>query len=189
MGMNAVAGFYGCRSNGRGLCICPFHSDKHPSMKIYPHNKGYYCFSCGSGGDVITFVGKLYGLDNEAAAKKIIEDFALPIRTDRISYAELRKREKQVKKREGQDKFVRYAQRILSEYRKLLCEAINSESKDDRFSEALQMLSIVEYRLQCLKEHPEEYMKDRKAVEKLGAIERRTAKWNAGIKEGTAVFR
>lgn len=43
-------------------CLCPFHKDQHPSMKIYPDGKGYYCFACGSGGDAIhntqyTFTG------------------------------------------------------------------------------------------------------------------------------------
>ncbi len=31
-----------------GKCLCPFHKDTHPSMKIYPNGKGYYCFVCGS---------------------------------------------------------------------------------------------------------------------------------------------
>jgi len=45
-----------------GFCVCPFHSkDNTPSLKIY--NKSYYCFGCGKGGDVISFVMDYNGLD------------------------------------------------------------------------------------------------------------------------------
>ena len=52
-------------SNGK--CLCPFHKDTHPSMKIYPNGKGYYCFVCGSGGDQIRFVAAYYGTSNYEA--------------------------------------------------------------------------------------------------------------------------
>ena len=39
-----VASFYGLQINSRGFCLCPFHPDKHPSMKI---DRNYYCFACG----------------------------------------------------------------------------------------------------------------------------------------------
>lgn len=71
-----VASFYGIRVNRNGMCCCPFHNDKHPSMKI---DNRYHCFGCGEDGDVINFVGKLYGLSSYDAAVKIITDFNLGI--------------------------------------------------------------------------------------------------------------
>lgn len=56
------------------LICCPFHNDKHPSMKV---DKRFYCFSCGEKGDVIDFEGKLYGLSSKEAAEKIVSDFGL----------------------------------------------------------------------------------------------------------------
>ena len=56
------------------LICCPFHNDKHPSMKV---DKRFYCFSCGEKGDVIDFEGKLYGLSSKDAAEKIVSDFGL----------------------------------------------------------------------------------------------------------------
>lgn len=35
---------------------CPFHSDDRPSFVVYPDTRSYYCFGCGSSGDVIDFI-------------------------------------------------------------------------------------------------------------------------------------
>lgn len=37
-------------------CVCPFHADKNPSCHIYTETQSFYCFGCGAGGDVITFI-------------------------------------------------------------------------------------------------------------------------------------
>ena len=39
--------------------LCPFHSEKTPSMVVYPENQSFYCFGCGAGGDVINFVMRI----------------------------------------------------------------------------------------------------------------------------------
>ena len=62
-------------------------------------------------------------------------------------------------------------------YWKLLCDATR-QFCSPHFAEAMQELSIVEYRLECVKKHPEEYRADREAVRKLGEIERRITGWN-----------
>lgn len=43
--------------------LCPFHSEKTPSLTIYPDTQSFYCFGCGTGGDVITFVMQIEHLD------------------------------------------------------------------------------------------------------------------------------
>ncbi len=43
-------------SNFNGLC--PFHNEKTPSFTVFPATKSFYCFGCGAGGDVITFIMK-----------------------------------------------------------------------------------------------------------------------------------
>lgn len=179
LGMQQVARYYGCMIDRKGNCICPFHNDKHPSMKIYPHNKGYYCFSCGNGGDVIKFVARLYGMDNESAARKLIEDFALPIKTEGLSYREQRERERKVSERRKLDAFVRYAAGILNLYRVCLCEA-SRDPDNMHFAEALQELSIVDYRRECLEKYPQEMYEDKKVVRWIGTVERRLIDWDAG---------
>ena len=43
--------------------LCPFHSEKTPSMVIYPNTQSFYCFGCGAGGDVISFIMRIENLD------------------------------------------------------------------------------------------------------------------------------
>ena len=72
-----VAEYYGLKVNRNGMACCPFHNDKHPSMKI--DDDHYYCFGCGAHGDAIGYAAQLYGLSQYEAAKKLIADFALQI--------------------------------------------------------------------------------------------------------------
>ena len=70
---------YGIEVNRNGMCRCPFHNDRHPSMKLYDRN--YYCFGCHENGDVINLVAKLYNLPMKAAAEKLAADFGISINT------------------------------------------------------------------------------------------------------------
>lgn len=79
-----VAEYYGMKIGRNGMACCPFHDDKHPSMKL---DKRYYCFGCGEKGDAIDFVGKYFGMTSKDAAMKIADDFGL---SDLISYDILR---------------------------------------------------------------------------------------------------
>ena len=68
-----AAKHYGLKVNRNGMACCPFHNDRHPSLKL---NEDYfYCFGCGATGDVIDFVVRLFNLSSYEAALKLIEDF------------------------------------------------------------------------------------------------------------------
>ena len=43
--------------------LCPFHNEKTPSFTVYPDTQSYYCFGCGNGGDVVTFIKNIENLD------------------------------------------------------------------------------------------------------------------------------
>lgn len=75
-------GLHICRN---GTPCCPFHDDRHPSMKV---DQNYHCFACGVGGDVIDYTARMYGLSQYDAAKKLIEDFGLPIYAEAMSREE-----------------------------------------------------------------------------------------------------
>lgn len=69
-----AAEFYGLTIHRNSMICCPFHPDKHPSMKV---DARYYCFGCHETGDVIDFMSKLYGIRPYEAAKKLAADFNL----------------------------------------------------------------------------------------------------------------
>lgn len=60
-------------------CNCPFHSEKTPSCVIYPDNGSFYCFGCGAGGSVITFISKIENLDFVESVKFLAERAGIPI--------------------------------------------------------------------------------------------------------------
>ena len=53
------------------ITCCPFHDEKHPSFYIYPETNSCWCFSCGQGGDSISFVMSFYGLNFLDAVRKL----------------------------------------------------------------------------------------------------------------------
>lgn len=69
-----AAEYYGLQVKRNGMTCCPFHPDKHPSMKL---DERYYCFGCHVTGDVIDFVAKLHGIGKLDAARRLAEDFHL----------------------------------------------------------------------------------------------------------------
>ncbi len=72
-----VAESYGLKVDRGKMACCPFHDDRHPSMKIDDNH--FHCFACGAHGDAIGYVARLYGLSQYDAACKIISDFNLNI--------------------------------------------------------------------------------------------------------------
>ena len=61
----------------RGRYLCPFHSDRHPSLTV---KDGHWkCWSCGEHGDVIDFVMKYFGIGFQDAVCRISDDFGLDI--------------------------------------------------------------------------------------------------------------
>lgn len=65
---------------GRNLkCSCPFHSEKTPSCVVYQDNGSFYCFGCGAGGDVITFIMKIENLDYIEAIRFLADKAGIPM--------------------------------------------------------------------------------------------------------------
>lgn len=67
----------GMNPNRNGFARCIFHNDHNASMKLYKANRGFYCFSCHKGGDVITLAKQWYGLDFKGAVRQINDDWQL----------------------------------------------------------------------------------------------------------------
>ncbi len=94
--VDTVIGSYAAlkRSGHDYVALCPFHSEKTPSFHVYTDNQSFYCFGCGAGGDVITFIKRIENLSYIEAVKLLAQRCGLDVPEDSAdkSAAELKKR-------------------------------------------------------------------------------------------------
>ncbi len=70
------------RSGHDAVGLCPFHSEKTPSFHVYNDTQSFYCFGCGAGGDVITFIKRIENLEYIEAVKLLAQRGGLDIPED-----------------------------------------------------------------------------------------------------------
>lgn len=116
---------------GRYLkCNCPFHLEKTPSCVVYQDTQSFYCFGCGAGGDVITFIMKIENLTYIEAVRFLAQRAGLQMPEDTDERSEQRAKQKtrifemnklaakfyhqQLKLPEGKEGLQYFAQRRLS---------------------------------------------------------------------------
>ena len=55
--VDVISGYVKLQKKGANYFgLCPFHNEKSPSFSVSPGKQMYYCFGCGAGGNVITFL-------------------------------------------------------------------------------------------------------------------------------------
>ena len=189
---------YGIRVERNGMCRCPFHEDKTPSMKL---DRRYYCFGCGATGDVIDFVSRLRGIGSKEAAISLAQDFAIPYEGSADKPC---KPQNQNTDEQNYQHMERYCFRVLLGYYRLLCrwkEEDTPQTPEDgyhpHFVEALQKLSLIEYlldellcgdiraRTSVVIEYGEEVRKIEQRMAEFAAADEAAAQ-NAGGQHGTA---
>ena len=90
---DVVASYVQLRRRGRTHTgLCPFHSEKTPSFVVYPETQSFYCFGCGAGGDVITFIKKINNLDYVEAVKYLAGRAGMPMPEEDDKVGRLRSR-------------------------------------------------------------------------------------------------
>ena len=116
-----VSSYVQLRHRGRTHTgLCPFHSEKTPSFVVYPETQSFYCFGCGAGGDVITFVRKINNLEYVEALKMLAGRAGMPMP-------------------EEDDKAGRLRSRVLAinkEAARFFYEQLNAENDDARAARA-----------------------------------------------------
>lgn len=149
--MKTVAEGYGLKVNRSGMCLCPFHSEKTPSAKIYEDS--FHCFGCGVHGDVIKFTQMMFHLEKPIAAiKKLNEDFGLHLEIGVLpSKAEKSEYQERISERKAYEEYDKGAWKTLHDYLWLMREwrklaPIRPYIKpDNRFIYALHHLDYAEY--------------------------------------------
>ena len=167
----SVAGRYGVSVKRNGFTNCIFHSDKHPSMKLYKDH--YHCFACGAHGDAVSFTAQLFGLSPYEAAKKIAVDFG-------IAYDVGNSVSRTFPHRSKTDEAVE----LLSEYIGILeknkikyAPEFPDEEYHPLYEESLQLLPLYKYYREILttgnKDERNEILKERRFFNELRAKIRR----------------
>ena len=199
-----VAEYYGLQAKRNGLACCPFHDDKHPSMKI---DKNYYCFACGAGGDAVDYASRMFGLSQYDAALKLIEDFQLQISVrGKTAFNEQEKarirKEKAKKERiiHIKERFRKWCNQSIDILRDCLLEVEKIENflRDkpsdivfsDDYAQILHAEPIMNYWLDILcmgetAEKQELFIKNRREVEKLVQRVRSSGKRIMGESRGS----
>ena len=141
-----AAEHYGLKVNRNGMACCPFHNDRHPSLKL---NEDYFfCFGCGAKGDVIGLVARLFNLSSYEAAQKLALDFGLNPKPP--TAAAMVKPKRPYIRQFREDEMLCF--RVLTDYLHLLedwkvryAPKTPEDALDDRFVEACQMHCYIEY--------------------------------------------
>lgn len=169
-----AAEHYGLKMNPNGMTCCPFHHDRHPSLKL--NEEYFFCFGCGAAGDVIDFVARLFDLTSWQAAQKLAADFGLDPKPP--STAALPKPKYPHIRQFREDEML--CIRVLTDYLHLLedwkvryAPKTPEDSLDDRFVEACQMHCHIEYMADMLT---------------VGSLEERTALVEKLMKGGKITF-
>ena len=59
--------------------LCPFHNEKSPSFSVSPNKQMYYCFGCGAGGNVFTFLMEYENLTFVEALERLAEQAGMEL--------------------------------------------------------------------------------------------------------------
>lgn len=136
---------YGLTICRKGMTLCPFHDDHHPSLRLYDDH--FYCFACAAHGDVIDLTAKLLGITVPEAIRHLEEDFGINTNADLPKTA---RPARPHLSRFREDELLCLS--TLTEYERLLrgwkteyAPKTPDDPIDDRFVEACQMLDRIEY--------------------------------------------
>ena len=137
---------YGLAVSRNGMTCCPFHKDRHPSLKL---NEDYFfCFGCHASGDVIDFTARLFGICLKDAATKLAADFGILEDAKQVSVRQNPSRLDELRCR-----------RVLTDYLHLLkgwktsyAPKTPEDSLDDRFVESCQQYDRIAGLLEMLDE-------------------------------------
>ena len=143
-----AAEMYGIEVKRGGMACCPFHDDRHPSMKV---DTRFHCFGCGADGDVIDFTARLYDLSPKEAAEKLALDFGLAYDSQvppRRRYVRQKTEAQKLKEKRE------HGWRVLTDYYHLLRKwetdyspKTPDENPHPRFMEAIQKKDYMGYLL------------------------------------------
>ncbi len=82
------------RAGSNMVGSCPFHSEKTPSFTVFTKDESFYCFGCGAGGDVISFIRRAEALDYPAAVEFLAKRAGITVVQDDLDKERVKRRER-----------------------------------------------------------------------------------------------
>ena len=144
--LRQAAKAYGLRVLPNGMTCCPFHEDKHPSLKL---NEDYFfCFGCGASGDVIDFTARLFGISLKDAARKLSADFGISAETKQVFIRQNPFRLEELRCRRALTAYLH----LLKKWKTKYAPKTPEDSLDDRFVESCQQYDRIAGLLEMLDE-------------------------------------
>ena len=144
--LRQAAETYGLTVSRNGMTCCPFHEDRHPSMKL---NEDYFfCFGCGASGDVIDFTAKLFGVSLKDAVTKLAADFGVSEDARQVSVRQNPFRLDELRCRRVLTDYLH----LLKEWKTCYAPKTPEDSLDDRFVESCQQYDRIAGLLEMLDE-------------------------------------
>lgn len=151
--------YYGADVKRSGFICCPFHNERTPSLKLYDGDRGFYCYGCGKGGDVIELASGLLNLSRVQAAEQLNRDFSLGLSfgKDRETAEQRRQREEQQAMRERYRQYCAWLD--MARYKLTRLHYLGWQSKDiapealsEESAQAVRDLPTCEYYLDTLED-------------------------------------
>ena len=144
--LRQAAETYGLTVSRNGMTCCPFHEDRHPSLKM---NEDYFfCFGCGASGDVIDFTARLFGISFKDAATKLAADFGISAETKQVFIRQNPSRLEELRCRRALTAYLH----LLKEWKTRYAPKTPEDSLDDRFVESCQQYDRIAGLLEMLDE-------------------------------------
>ena len=137
---------YGLELRRNGMTCCPFHKDRHPSLKL---NEDYFfCFGCHASGDVIDFTARLFGICLKDAATKLAADFGILEDAKQVSVRQNPSRLDELRCRRALTNYLH----LLKEWKTRYAPNAPEDILDDRFVESCQQYDRIAGLLEMLDE-------------------------------------
>lgn len=84
--VDVISGYVSLKKQGSSyMGLCPFHSEKSPSFSVTPHKQMFYCFGCGEGGNVFTFIMKYENFTFPEAVRFLAERAGITLPEEEMS--------------------------------------------------------------------------------------------------------
>lgn len=93
--LDVVGRYVQLKKNGSNYFgLCPFHNEKSPSFSVAPDKQMFYCFGCGAGGGVLSFIMRAEGLSFPDAVRFQAAQIGMPVPETQGDPQERRRRER-----------------------------------------------------------------------------------------------